>query len=70
MGFLDYMAMSSQGQIGEMITVGTLIGKVGVWIGMVSIVELLIQTMSNLATLLDEPNQWYTSTKINNSTSL
>lgn len=34
-GFFDYLAMSSQGQIGEMITVGTLLGKVGVWIGMV-----------------------------------
>jgi hypothetical protein len=37
MGFFDYLAMSSQGQIGDMITVGTLIGKVGVWIGMVCI---------------------------------
>jgi hypothetical protein len=30
MGFFDYLAMSSQGQIGDMVTVGTLLGKVGV----------------------------------------
>jgi len=46
MGFLDYLAMSSQGQIGENITVGTLIGKVGVWIGMVS--NLLITSITIL----------------------
>jgi len=46
MGFLDFLAMSSQGQIGENITVGTLIGKVGVWIGMVS--NLLITSITIL----------------------
>ena len=46
MEFLDYLTMSSQGQIGENITVGTLIGKVGVWIRMVS--NLLITSITIL----------------------
>jgi hypothetical protein len=47
MAFFDYLAMSSQGQIGDMITVGTLLGKVGVWIGMVrarALVAFIINT--------------------------
>ncbi|KAF8500941.1 hypothetical protein F5888DRAFT_1888207 [Russula emetica] len=44
MGFLDYLVMSSQGQIGEMITVGTLLGKVGVWIGMMNRINGTAQT--------------------------
>lgn len=46
MGFFDYLAMSSQGQIGDMITIGTLLGKVGVWIRMVcaALVTFIINT--------------------------